>query len=181
MQISLSKMRNLHILFGLIDKIMNLFKGIFKERINKDLKMKLVSNLIQLNEISNINCGGCGFSAIAIYRFLESQGLYTKKLNMTCLYCWDDKDDYEKNLENRGNGWDLYIPAHISLRFGKKLIDSNGYGIKKEKRYIYEHEATVEDIERMVRNASNWNWAFDRDKCIPEIENIMNVKLNDLL
>ena len=103
---------------------MNFLKNIFiKERITGELKKQLMLALTELSNVDSINAGGCGFSAVAIYRFLESKGLYTKNLKMVCLYCWDDKDDYEKNLESRENGWDLGIPAHIALRFGKQLID----------------------------------------------------------
>lgn len=151
-----------------------------RERIVGKFKHDFEERLYRLNEINNINAGGCGVAAVAIYRFLTQNGLYSKYLSFAFAYKGWDASLYESNLNkhNNGNYDELEVPSHVVLKFKNKFfIDSNGYDT--DPQYDLFHDVSHDEVLINV-NHSGWNWIFDRRKEIPKIEKILNVNLSDI-
>ena len=73
-----------------------------------------------LSRIPNINCGGCGISALSMYRWLEKNE--NKKSNL--VICYNNSEKYEKTIENLGKDNDkLFAPSHCGIKY-KSLIFS---------------------------------------------------------
>ena len=140
---------------------------------------KLEDVLSYLNRIPCINAGGCGISALAIYRWLkvnDNKG----KLSFAYMY----RDNSDSSLINNKNalktGDTLETPAHVMVKINKpfcfkKLIDSEGM---TNSRYIYGHSV---DEKRMLEtiNWSSWNDSFDR-KHVRQIQKALKINLSDV-
>jgi hypothetical protein len=147
----------------------------------KRLKLKHV--LHYLNEIPNINCGGCGVSALAIYRWLKKN--YDVK-DIDILFCYDNwigADDFENNKQvfESGEG-SLTSPTHVVLKYKKFIFDSEGIKTDLKSDFPLIHKATKIDLFMKVLNIlSEWNDYFERKpKVIKNIEKYLDINLSDV-
>jgi len=143
------------------------------------LKLKLKKQLKKLNTIVTINMGGCAVSAIAIYRWLKSQGVKPKDLVFAFVYRWvDDSLHHNQKVLKSDSNNNLEAPQHCVIKYKNKYYDSEGeIDIKK---YIYCLEfRKLKQILDCV-NDFGWNCDFRRKIELPKIEKMLNINLKDI-
>lgn len=131
-----------------------------------------------LNRIPYINFGGCGISALAIYKWLEKRDQL--KEDTRIVYYYNDENDYKTNYRlaktRRKYKSELPLaPSHAVLWHDGKYIDSAG-----ENNEYFNYEQYIKNPEfvlQSINNKGDWNWTFDRCN-IPKIESGLDIKLN---
>lgn len=143
--------------------------------------MKKIINKIQkiLDNIEAINYGGCGISALSIYRYFIKKGIDRKKISF--IYLHDYKNDYINNKKNyKYKHFSMESPSHCCIYYDGKYIDSGGIIPKtKIKRYDYIHKFKTQSILLRSINNSDWNDEFDRNN-IKIIQKELGINLKDI-
>ena len=133
-----------------------------------------------LRQIPCINMGGCGISALTMYRWLKEHGQLTKNTKFIFLYTDDSQYDYFNNKRVMENGSGSPVaPSHVVLYHRGKYIDCRG------ERDIFEFDYTqnVQDEKFVVRTNNaigTWNDYFERIN-IRDIQIDTEVDLSDIL
>jgi hypothetical protein len=133
-----------------------------------------------LKSIITIHLGGCGISAIAMYRWLKKNNQLPTD---TKFVFFSDKFDYQHNYRclknNKGTPNSCY---HIGLYYKKKYIDCKGMIDKKSVNFSLKKLKIKDEsfVISALNNIYQWNTAFKREKHIPEIEEQLNVDLSDI-
>jgi len=146
----------------------------------------LKSTLKFLNCVPAINTGGCGISALAIYRWCRANDICVSDRPFT--FVWRNGNEWESsnNDELLENGeLDLVeVPNHIVIELYKGLYDSNGQQNDNCHPFIVHQEYKLNEKELLAvinRPNGGWNSSFRRARQIPEIENKLNIDLSDVL
>jgi hypothetical protein len=143
--------------------------------------MKRLKDVQQfLNSIPNINCGGCGISALAMYRWLKKNDrLKDEKAKFIFCYKSYNEDKFLNNEEvlKKGEG-NIKAPTHVVIHFKKRYIDSEGTVDIRE----YKHRQHIEDEDFMVKtnNSSGWNEMFNRCH-LENIQGFLGIDMSDIL
>ena len=115
-----------------------------------------------LAEIPNIHRGGCGHSALAMYKWLEKNNELVEDTRIVYLYC-HQTGNYETNSKAlEGNG-EFVAPSHVVLAHKGQHIDA-----KSDHAYngwFDEESHTLNDVQELITTfgAPNWNDNFDRN------------------
>ena len=131
-----------------------------------------------LNNIDSINCGGCGISALAMYRWLKKHGLTTEQ---TAFYYLENDEDRHNNNKSYFSNKDvaLIAPCHVVLYHNDQTIDCNGF--KSINSYDYQLlEKSEEFLIKMINNIHSWNCAFRRKENVPKIAKTLGISLSDI-
>ena len=130
-----------------------------------------------INKIPNINAGGCGISALAMYMWIEKN----EKHKPTILFCYQShsKKRYDNNKQalNSKNST-LEVPNHVALIYQRKKIDSNGIIWDFKPYYKYHHRVNLTKLKDTIIKSPDWNCEFDRKKYLKKIESIIDMKMN---
>lgn len=119
-----------------------------------------------LGSIRNINQGGCGIAALALYYTAQRLGINGELL---CMYDNDDEMFYESNIRRiNGDSDQWFAVTHVVFIVDGCVLDPRTINFSIH-NYDYKHYVTPEVLECML-NADNWNRAFDRHKHLPIIE-----------
>ena len=117
-----------------------------------------------LDDIPNLNSGGCAIAAINLHRYILSLGYYPQ-----LVYLCDNRDVVEYNY---GGEISCY---HALVKVGREYFDSTGWytymSLPKKWQGLNVIELTPDYIEQHLRTGS-WNRRFNRDKHLPTIEKI---------
>lgn len=137
-----------------------------------------------LDDIYAINWGGCGISALAMYRWLKDNDMLVGDESFTYLYIPSDSS-YENNtsvLEERNNNRDcngkLASASHIMLYHNGQHLDSRGDRIGYQ--YSMSHTGMSEEQLLESLNHGFWNDSFNRSLNVPKIEKMLKIKLSDI-
>lgn len=143
--------------------------------------------LVYLSKIPSINCGGCGISALAIYRWLEKENLLIKNPKVkkhntrfvflyenTCKYIYHNNKIAIKNLDA-----DAIAPNHAVLFHDGDYIDAKGIVDVSSYKWI-QNISNEEFIVRANNNLEYWNSEFDRNNYLKAIENRLEIDLSDI-
>lgn len=152
----------------LIDKLDNLFCR----------KIKDFSDVQKyLRAITNIHRGGCGVSALAMFRWLKNNN---KLEDTRFVYLYDDKEAYLNNNRILRNHEGIPKGAmHVVLLHEGKFIDCYGdVNIANHGEWVQIIDE-VEFIEKSVSNRKGWNQTFGREN-IEKIENKLEIDLSDI-
>lgn len=127
-----------------------------------------------LNSIPDINCGGCGISALAIQEWAK-KNTNMKNIRFAFLY-------YNKNSCSYGNNKDIIskkvnkrpeAPNHCCVLIGRRKIDSNRMvPLRFRTKLIVTKKFLIESI----KNRGSWNWRFNR-AYIEDIEEKLGISL----
>ena len=139
-----------------------------------------------LSSIENINRGGCGIAALAIYRWLKKHNRL-KDTKIIFLYDYTARQLYDVNyqiLNNNSDGTPEGAP-HIILERLNKYLDSDGYLKKRYINFQYSSKLIVNTeflLKALNSNAGlgSWNKAFNRKKQIPKIAKKLKIDLSDV-
>ncbi len=144
--------------------------------------MKKIKSLRQaqkfLKDIPNIHEGGCGISALSLYRWLKKNG-DKNDIKFVFLYRDDDEEEYLNNsgvLKNKKG--EPVAPCHCCILHKKKFIDSEGEVDIED--YEWVQQIKEEDfLKRALDNVGTWNSTFDRGE-IKKIEEGLGIGLEDI-
>lgn len=123
-----------------------------------------------LDAIDNINAGGCGLAALALYDAAKREG---KKPKIVYLYhAFFEHTSWIHNHEFKIGKRKKAAPcSHVLIKINGKLWDSTGV-VSKDKLFMYntDEEITREHLIASVNNKGAWNEMFNRKKWLPEIQ-----------
>jgi hypothetical protein len=133
-----------------------------------------------LSNIDSINCGGCGLSALVMYRWLKKYDKLTEDIKI--LFLDNDEYNYKNNKECMSNKQGtLKAPSHIVMLYDSFHIDCSGVQYNVAQRYDYILEVEEDYLVNSLNNIPTWNVAFDRDEAISVIENNLHIDLSDIM
>lgn len=131
-----------------------------------------------LNKIENINCGGCGISAYAMFLWLRKMNMLTEDVKVVFLHYSYSERDFQTNqsfyLQGVGNP---VAPEHVALIKDGAMIDCSGV-YKKENDYAYNLAVSINKAEDFLVNSlndNNWNSCFNRPSIVPKIEKDLGI------
>lgn len=135
-----------------------------------------------LSDIPYIGHGGCGISALAMYRWLVKKGFNQHSLSFFMGY--NRHSSYVNNSHAYANNEDLpnacsHVGLLIQYENGDLIIGcDNRIHINS-----YTYSQIVDEnalISALNTNVKQWNWEFDRSKHVPEIEVELEIDLSDI-
>jgi hypothetical protein len=140
-----------------------------------------------LSRIPRINNGGCGVSALAIYRWLEKEKLLIKNsilkhkdTRFVFLYEFDNEHLFKNNKKAINNpNVEAIAPNHAVIFHKGNYIDCDGTVNISRYEWI-QNIRNEEFILRANNNVDYWNPDFDRNKYIKLIEKRLNINLSDI-
>ena len=135
-----------------------------------------------LSEIPNIGYGGCGVAALAMYRWLISQGF--NKQYISFLMGYNRHNSYVNNSKAYADSTSLpNACSHVGLVI---QYEDNDLILDCDKRLhinSYTYGQIVNDkglLSSLNTNPDEWNDDFNRRKYIPIIENELKIDLSDV-
>jgi len=123
----------------------------------------------KLNNIPNLNRGGCAIAALAMYRWaLKNIPLKDIKI----VYLFSENPYIEEGMPSC---------SHAMVKIGKRIYDSDSKEKLKVLKNKYE-AVLMPDEEQVVESINDeyWNPMFEREIHLKKIEKITNVKLKDI-
>ena len=142
----------------------------------------LESILECLNNIPYINCGGCGISALAIYRWCKASGIEIS--DRPFVFLWRDGDEWEvsnnDSLLFEGEIDRVEAPCHIVIELHNEYYDSEGQGYEQD--FIkQEYHLNEQELLNVINRTGEWNSMFRRAKNIGKIEFALGIDLSDVV
>ncbi len=99
-----------------------------------------------LSKIPNLNHGGCGFAAVALWHRIKKD--YPRSRPKIVLISWFEEMKTPRSC------------SHIVVQFGRKLYDSDGeYSRKGGYRLVLDRP---DPLLPVLKEENEWNSAFDR-------------------
>ena len=133
-----------------------------------------------LSNVEYINCGGCGISALTMYRWLQQNNRLKGDEHFVYLYREWDKEYFVNNakaLENKKLRPDACY--HVVLFHKGKYIDCKEEHKPSDYKYVH-FNIDEKFLKKSLKNKDAWNYAFDREYSIPFIEKNININLEDI-
>ena len=136
-----------------------------------------------LNDVDNINCGGCGVAALSMYRWMEKNNMLKGNESFTFLYVCGEGDFFYDNNEKyfQGKKPQIIAPAHVVLNIDGEYIDTTSRSMERfQYRYPRKHENVTEEELLKSLNDPHWNESFERDCEVPFIADGLGIDLSDV-
>ena len=133
-----------------------------------------------LNTIACINTGGCGISALAMYRWLKKHGLTTEQ---TAFYFLEDDENNHINNKQYFSNKEVMVKAssHVVLFHNDQTIDCSGF-VPIDVWNYHLLENSEEFLLAMINNCIwTWNYKFNRKEQVPEIAKTLEIDLSDVI
>jgi hypothetical protein len=144
---------------------------VFLSLVSKPTGMKITFKKTQkfLQDVPNINFGGCGMAALALYDAAKKEG---KKPKIVYVYSPWDEDSYRKNIKfKEGKSKKADACMHIVIKIGKNYYDADGKISKGYvENYFKDPEITRDHLVASINNKGVWNDSFRRKIWGPEIK-----------
>lgn len=146
----------------------------------KDIKQVVLENYNLLNNISNINSGGCLYAAYAIYESLKKLNLH-KNEDLVIIQFSYSKHQIKNNKDFINGETDTASSSShfgISVDGGKTAYDSEG--LVEEGEYNYYLIIPNKMIEVFCNSSlqgGNWSSNFNRKIEVPKINILLQINL----
>jgi len=137
------------------------------------MKLSFKQTVKALDRIPNINRGGCGLAALALFDAAKREG---KKAKIVYCYTgWDGSALHKNNQFKEGKRKKAYSCHHIIIKLGKKYWDSTGTLGKKEIKNFdtVDEEITRKHLIASINNKGAWNNCFDRRGWMPQLKKLI--------
>jgi len=132
-----------------------------------------------LNNIDSINSGGCGLSALVMYRWLKKYNQLPEDTKI--IFLDNDENNHLNNRECMCNKQGvLRAPSHIVMLLEDSYIDCTSIQYNIKERYDYILEVAENYLVDCLNNVISWNCAFDRNEALSEIETNLHIDLSDI-
>jgi hypothetical protein len=131
-----------------------------------------------LNSIEDINCGGCGVSALSMYRWLKKHN-QLDDTKIVLMYDSCEKQEYlnNKKVLRQKDGVPI-APSHCCICQDGEFVDSTDK--LKIAEYKWFQIINEEDfLRKVIVEGQYWNSMFDR-KNIKIIEDKLEIDLSDI-
>lgn len=136
-----------------------------------------------LDKIPKIDYGGCGISALAIYKTIKR---YYPKVDIKIVLCYPVYDDdgllkdFEKDLSNleQGNLAGIEFCDHIVIKYKNFYLDRTGIVLREYINCSEKVEINLQELETMLKT-SKWCSSFDRKRFVPVIAENLNLRMDD--
>lgn len=146
-----------------------------------------LANVLEfLDSIWSINSGGCGVSALAIYRWSKQHESVSDR--PFHLFWHDDcvsKHTVEQNDEALANGDldSLQVPCHLVIELFNGFYDSTGKLDESDLPELHqEYRLNESELLALINDHyGDWNSSFHRAKLIPQIEQDLGIDLSDVV
>ena len=136
-----------------------------------------------LSCVRNINRGGCGIAALAIYDQAKREGK-----NPKIVFCWDvwslmwcdDNGPQQHEAYKNGKRKTAVSCSHVLVKIGRRYYDCKENATKSEvydEFRIVDEEVSRDHLVAAVNNKGQWNSEFDRKVHLPKIEKYLGYKL----
>lgn len=133
-----------------------------------------------LSNIDYINSGGCGLSALVMYRWLKKYDKLTEDIKI--IFLDNDEYNYKNNKECMTNKQGtLKAPSHIVMLVDSFHIDCSGVQYNVAERYDYILEVEEDYLVNSLNNIPTWNNMFDRNEALSIIESNLHIDLSDIM
>jgi len=141
-----------------------------------------------LSWIPRINRGGCGISALAIYRWLEKENLLIKNpvlkwKNTKFVFLYDNCHRFvldNNRIAVKDHNTDPIAPNHAVLFHMGEYIDSDG--IVDVSGFKWMQNITEEEFVIRANNSLDyWNPDFNRNKYLKVISKKLGIDLSDIV
>jgi hypothetical protein len=147
--------------------------------------MKTLKDITKfLSTIENIDNGGCGIAALAVYRWLIK---HNKHKGIKIVYLYEDccEKNSDKNCEiiaSKNPHKQPICPCHVALKRNNRFIDDKGFRSEDEifEWFIEYHDVTIDFLLKTVNRIRTWNNDFNRSKYIPILESSLGIDLSDV-
>lgn len=129
-----------------------------------------------LDEVPEINCGGCGYSAFFIYEFFKQEG---KSPEIVFFYGYGNPNYDRNNDALKGKGKPSAC-GHVMVKIGEKVYDSEGEHNFEDAENDWDnlyHIVPEDFLLKALANKNRWNSMFDRDQEVPEMEKKIGINL----
>lgn len=143
--------------------------------------LDLESVLGILNDVPAINQGGCGISALAIYRWCKKNGVSVSD-NPFVVLCEDEWElEHNNSACESGEVNEITIP-HIVIEIGGELTDSEGIEGELISRLPYRQDYQLNEDELLeLVNTNSWNSWFNRRQWKDYIAQELSIDLSDVV
>jgi hypothetical protein len=137
------------------------------------MKLSFKQTLKALDRIPNINRGGCGFAALALFDAANREGRKAKIVY--CYTAYDGSALHKNNQFKEGKRKKAHACHHIIVKLGKKYWDSTG---KIDEDEFADFEWIDEEITRKhliasINNKGAWNSIFDRRGSMSQLKKLI--------
>lgn len=139
---------------------------------------KLYEVLEVLSDVPYINAGGCGISALTIYRWLKDNKKRVRSRCFVTLYRSQEAAQQNRRAVRSNDLQSLKVPTHICIIYNGKIIDSNGFATYDS--YNRGPDLTESELLFMINYSDNWNETFDRTWGKEIIESKIGIDLSDV-
>ncbi len=139
---------------------------------------KLNNVLECLDSIPNINRGGCGISALAVYRWCIKNGIEISDRPFVVL-CDDEWDAIHCNDYLENNDLDNAWFSHLAIEIDGELYDSEG-AIDGDLWLRCPYQLSEDELLYAMNEVSGWNSDFRRERNVPIIELGLDIDLSDV-
>ena len=149
------------------------------------IENSLNSILESLDDLPFINSGGCGVSALAIYRWCKAHDVWVSDRPFTFL--WRDGNEWEasNNDELLLNGEldRVEAPSHVVIQ----LFDGGDYDSTGQRCDCYpyvvrqEYKLNEQELLNVINRPEEWNSVFQRALLIERIEFSLGIDLSDIV
>lgn len=131
-----------------------------------------------LADIPNIGMGGCGISALAMYRWLQKRGYNMRNVKFVMGYS-RESEAFKTNFNTYINEDRLSAACtHMGLLIQDTDFDLTVDAFSRWYFNSYQHVQIVsEEYILGALNGTKWNRNFDRATCIPMIEDKLDILL----
>lgn len=147
-------------------------------------KIKTFEKLTEfLNEIPDINYGGCAIAAVTMYRWLKSNDKLSEDTEI--VYCYKSESNFEFNdkaLKSIINDPPESC-SHAVLHHNNTYYDSEGdLGNNFVEKYDFTHHIKNESfVIESINNVNYWNPSFEREKEVKKIKKTTGIDLSDIM
>lgn len=143
--------------------------------------MKNLSDVLCiLNNIPFINRGGCGISALALYRWLKKNRVKVSHSPFVVL-CEDEYELMHNNAACENGDVDEIIISHVVIEFHGGLYDSEGRNGDMIRSMPFRQDYQLNEGELLaIINTNAWNSLFDRSAWVDYIADNLDIDLSDI-
>jgi hypothetical protein len=144
------------------------------------MSKNLESILEILNAVPDINRGGCGISALTIYRWCKKNGVSVSDHPFVVL-CEDEWEVSHNNAAcENGKVNEITIP-HVVIEIGGELHDSEGIdgGLILSNPYRQDYQLNEAELLSII-NMDAWNSMFNRERWKDYIAEELDIDLSDI-
>ncbi len=135
-----------------------------------------------LDNVPEINSGGCAIAALAMYLWLEKTGTLADDTCIVYMYRDYSKRAYMDNKKvidgksNNGNAC-----SHAFLFHNGEYIDTEEV-LEKKPKYKYTQKIPFTDkFFKLSLQSDNWNWMFKREHWVPRIEKKLKINISEYI